>query len=246
MKACLSVWGVTDLPILARRAVLRTIRPGAVPVQPSPVRGQEHRPAGPFADGQVDRAGGPRRQRDGDDLAALAGDCQRPVPALQPQVLDVRAGGLGDPQAVEREQRDQRMLCRRAEPGGDQQGAELAAVQRGRVGLVVHPRPPDVGGWRVLQELLLDRVLAGPGDSGQPAGDRGAGPSPGLQVAGEAFDVAAADGEQGQGTGAAPGSELAQVEGVGVAGQAAVSGQVPGEGEPFGIGEGGLDRGERG
>ena len=27
MKACLSVWGVTDLPILARRAVLRTIRP---------------------------------------------------------------------------------------------------------------------------------------------------------------------------------------------------------------------------
>ena len=29
MKACLSVWGVTDLPILARRAVLRTIRPAA-------------------------------------------------------------------------------------------------------------------------------------------------------------------------------------------------------------------------
>jgi hypothetical protein len=27
MKACLSVWGVTDLPIPARRAVLRTIRP---------------------------------------------------------------------------------------------------------------------------------------------------------------------------------------------------------------------------
>jgi hypothetical protein len=47
---------------------------GAVPVQPPPVRGQEHRPAGPFPDGQVDRPGGPRRQRDGDDLAALAGD----------------------------------------------------------------------------------------------------------------------------------------------------------------------------
>jgi hypothetical protein len=71
--------------------------PGAVPVQPPPVRGQEHRPAGPFPDGQVDRAGGPRRQRDGDDLAALARDRQRPVPALEAQVLDVRAGGLGDP-----------------------------------------------------------------------------------------------------------------------------------------------------
>jgi hypothetical protein len=45
---------------------------------------------------------------------------------------------------------------------------------------------------------------------------------------------------------AAPGGELAQVQGVGLAGQAAVPGQVPGEGEPFGIGEGGLDRGERG
>jgi hypothetical protein len=29
--------------------------PGAVPVQPPPVRGQEHRPAGALANGQVDR-----------------------------------------------------------------------------------------------------------------------------------------------------------------------------------------------
>jgi len=35
--------------------------PGAVPVQPPPVRGQEHRPFGVFADGQVDRPGGARR-----------------------------------------------------------------------------------------------------------------------------------------------------------------------------------------
>ena len=103
-----------------------------------------------------------------------------------------------------------------------------------------------MSGWRVIQELLLNCVLVEPGDSAQPTGDCGAGPSPGLQVAGEAFDVGAADSEQGQGAGAAPGSELAQVECVRLAGQAAVSGQVPGEGEPFGAGEGGLDRGERG
>jgi hypothetical protein len=47
--------------------------PGAVPVQSSPVRGQEHRPFSALADGQVDRAGGARRQRNGDDRAAPCG-----------------------------------------------------------------------------------------------------------------------------------------------------------------------------
>jgi hypothetical protein len=91
--------------------------PGTVPVQPPPVRGQEHRTISAFAGGQVDRPRGPRRQRDSDDLAALAGDGQRPVPALQAQLLDVGAGGLRDPQPVQREQGDQRMLGRQAEPG---------------------------------------------------------------------------------------------------------------------------------
>ena len=100
--------------------------------------------------------------------------------------------------------------------------------------LIIHPRSPDVRGWRVIQEFPLDRVPVEPGDSAQPTGDRGAGPSLGLQVAGEAFDVGAADGGQGQGAGAAPGGELAEVECVGLAGQPAVSGQVAGEGEPFG------------
>ena len=47
--------------------------PGAVPVQPPPVSGQEDRPLGTLADGQVDRPGRARCQRDGDDLAALCG-----------------------------------------------------------------------------------------------------------------------------------------------------------------------------
>ncbi len=56
--------------------------PRAVPVQPPSVGGQEHRPVGAPADGQVDGPGSARRQRDRDDLAALAGDGQRPVSAL--------------------------------------------------------------------------------------------------------------------------------------------------------------------
>jgi len=35
--------------------------PGAVPVRPMPVRGQEHRPVSTLADGQVDRPGGTPR-----------------------------------------------------------------------------------------------------------------------------------------------------------------------------------------
>ena len=187
-----------------------------------------------------------RRQRDGHHLPALARDRQRPVPALQAQVLDVGAGRFGDAQAVQREQRDQRMLERWAEPGGDQERAELVAVQGDGMRLVLQPRTADVSGWGMLEELFFNHVLVKPGDGAQPPGDGRAGPAPGFEFPGEAFDVGAADGEQRQGTGAAPGGELAQVECVRLAGQAAVPGQEPGKGEPFGIGEGGLDRGERG
>jgi hypothetical protein len=69
----------------------------------------------------------------------MAGACQpshrwyKVGAALQAQVLDVGAGGLRYPQPVQREQRDQRdqrVSGWRAEPGGDEQRAELVAVQR--------------------------------------------------------------------------------------------------------------------
>src|SRR2546429_1318765 len=82
------------------------------------------------------------------------------------------------------------------------------------------------------------------GDRTQPPDNGGAGTAVGFQVACEAFDVGAADGEQVQRAGAAPGSELAQVQRVRLSRQPAVPGQEPREREPFGIGEGGLDRGE--
>ena len=130
------------------------------------------------------------------------------------------------------------------EPGGDQERAELVAVQGGGVRLVVQPGTADVRGGRVLEELFFDGVLVEPGDGAQPPGDGGAGPAAGFQLAGEGLDVGAADREQRQGPGAAPAGELAQVEGVGLAGQAAVPGQEPGEREPLGIGERRLDGGE--
>jgi hypothetical protein len=92
-------------------------------------------------------------------------------------VLDVGAGGFGYTKPVQREQRDQRMLERRGEPGGDQERAELVAVQSDGMRLVIQTRPADVRGRRMLQELLFDRLPVEPGDGGQPPGDSRAGPA---------------------------------------------------------------------
>ncbi len=72
------------------------------------------------------------------------------MPPLDAHGLDVGAGGLGDAQPVEGQQRDQRMLGGPAEPGGDQQSAELVTVQPDGVRLVIQPRAPYVGGVVLL------------------------------------------------------------------------------------------------
>jgi hypothetical protein len=96
----------------------------------------------------------------------------------------------------------------------------------------------------MLEELFFDRVFAEPGDGAQPPGHGDARSPSCFQAAGEAFDVGAADSEQAQGASAAPAGELAQIQRVRLAGQAAVAGQEPGKRTTLSIGEGGLDRGE--
>jgi hypothetical protein len=80
--------GAADSGSPGNLRLLRTSITGAVPVQPPPVRGHEQRSLGSLSDGQVEC---PCRPRDGDDLAAPAGDRQGPVAALKAQVLDVSA-----------------------------------------------------------------------------------------------------------------------------------------------------------
>ena len=112
--------------------------------------------------------------------------------------------------------------------------------------LIVQPGAADVRGRGVLEEFFFDGVPVEPGDGAQPLGDGGAGAASGLQVAGEGLDVGAPDREQRQRAEAAPGGELAQIQGVSLAGQAAVPGQEPGEREPLGIAECWLDGDEGG
>ena len=120
------------------------------------------------------------------------------------------------------------MLGGGAEPGGDQELADLVAVQAGGMGLVVQPRHADVHGRGMVEQFLLDRVLVEPGGRAQPASNRGPGPPGGFEVGAEALDVRAADAEQPHLVTRAPGRELAQIQGIGFADQAAVPGQEPG------------------
>ena len=100
--------------------------PSAMPVQPPPVGRQENGPFHALADRQVDCPGGAWRERDGDDLPALAGDHQGAVPTLNPERLDIGVRSFGDPQPVEGQQGDQRVFRRRAEPGSDPQADGVA------------------------------------------------------------------------------------------------------------------------
>jgi hypothetical protein len=62
-------------------------------------------------------------------------------------------------------------------PVAEAQRADLVAVQADGAGFVVDPRPADVGGRRVVEQVFLVGVLVQPGYGGQPAGDGRAGTS---------------------------------------------------------------------
>jgi hypothetical protein len=141
-EAWRSVCGPTVLVIPARRAIRRTIHPA--PCRSSR-RPSAARKMGPSLRSPMARS-----------IARAVRGASGPVTTLPPlrvitrvrwpldtQRFDVRASGLGDPQPIQRKQRDRRVLRRRAKSGGDQQGADLVAVQPGGVRLVIQPRPPS-------------------------------------------------------------------------------------------------------
>lgn len=59
----------------------------------------------------------------------LRNDRQGPMPSVHVHRLDVGAECLADPQPVEGQQRDQRVVAFGTEPGLDEQRAEFIAVQ---------------------------------------------------------------------------------------------------------------------
>jgi hypothetical protein len=111
------------------------------------------------------------------------------VSPLEPEVFDVGADGLGDPQPVEGEQANQGVIPRVGQPSGDQQGTDLVAVQAGGMGFVVQAGSPHMGRRRDRNQVFLFGVAVEAGHGAQPAGDRGPRPAQGLEVAGEVLDV---------------------------------------------------------
>ena len=65
-------------------------------IEPAPVVADQNRPAGPFADGEVDGAGGARHEWDDGALVALAEDAQRAMAALGAELFDVGAARFAD------------------------------------------------------------------------------------------------------------------------------------------------------
>jgi hypothetical protein len=83
---------------------------GRVAVHPGAAAVEQDRPADAVSDRPVDGPANRGRQRDQDDLGALAAYAQHPVAVLFAEVGDVRSGGLEDPQAQEAEHGYQREI----------------------------------------------------------------------------------------------------------------------------------------
>ena len=74
--------------------------PGAVPVQPPPVVGEEDGAVAAFPGGQVDRPGGAGRERYGDDLAALIADSHMLADMVRTDSHQLRPAAGDSPEAA--------------------------------------------------------------------------------------------------------------------------------------------------
>ena len=105
-----------------------------MPVHPGASGVQQDRPAVPVADRPVDGPADRRRQRDQDDLGALAAYPQDAMAVFLAQVGDVGAGGFEDPQTQQPEHGHQGEVARRRRfAGSSEQSLELQVgeAQRG-------------------------------------------------------------------------------------------------------------------
>ena len=124
-----------------------------------------------------------------------------------------------------------------AQPGGDQQGADLVAVQADGVGLIVQAGPADMDRRGMIEEILLYGVAVEAGHGAQPPRHRRPSPATVFKVAAEGFDVGASGLEEMQAVVGAPSGELAQIQHVGVAGHPAVAGQESGQRQALPVAE---------
>jgi hypothetical protein len=107
---------------------------GGTPIEALSIAAAQDRSLATFAHGQVDRARRTGDQRDRGRLVALAENAKRPVAPFEAEVLDVGGAGLAHPQPVQPEQHRERRVLAVVLLGGEQEHAELGAVQPARIG----------------------------------------------------------------------------------------------------------------
>jgi hypothetical protein len=119
---------------------------GGTPVEALTVVTDQNRSFSPFTDGEVDGSRGARHQRDQGGLVALPDDPQYPVASLEGHVLDVGFAGFADSESVQAEQYGQGCVGMVEAFGGEEEPAELAAVQSAPLGRM-DLRTANVLGW---------------------------------------------------------------------------------------------------
>jgi hypothetical protein len=188
------------------------------------VTAPQDRPLVALADRQVDRPGGPGHERHRGGLVALAHDPQRAVATLDAKVLDVGGASLADTQPVEAEQHGERCVAAVVLVGGEEEDAELGAVQPASVGGV------DLGSADVLGGVRADasvdvREPVGATDRRQATVDRRRREPAVFHPGAEQLDVRTARLQDGDAVVRGPLEEAAQVMPVRLERPAAIAGK---------------------
>jgi len=121
-------WGRFRQPHPGSRGQVAEAAGAGVPVHPGTAPVAQQRPVLAAVDGPVDGPPDRGRQRDEDDLGALADHAQDAVAVLLAEVGDVGGAGLEDPQPEQAERGDQGEVLTVGRLAGGQQRLELQVV----------------------------------------------------------------------------------------------------------------------
>ena len=151
---------LSDPSSFADRADLSVV---GAPVEALGVVAQQDRPDPPFTDGEVDRAGRTRDQRNSGGLVISAHDPRHPMAPLEGHVLDVGVADFAHPQAIQPGEHRQSGMGVVKALRGEQETAEPVSVQ-----------PSTLRGMHGGTAQLLGRVGADPAvdvsEAVEPAG----------------------------------------------------------------------------
>ena len=131
---------------------------GAVPVHPAALDAKEDRANGALPDVEIEGSAGSRGDGNRDVLAAFADNRQRAMASLGRQIANIGIEHFRDPQAVQRQQRDEGTVSEITQTSLYQQRSEFVAIQAQSSRLGVDFVPANIGGG-VLGDDVFDLAV---------------------------------------------------------------------------------------